>query len=54
MLDWRGTNPYTLLESLDTLTTWAVDKFKDVRNKNIDPPTFEGHPLTEKELKVIR
>lgn len=42
------------LESLDTLTDWAVDKFKDVRNKNIPPPTFEGHPLTEKELKVRR
>ncbi|CAO3593944.1 unnamed protein product [Absidia cylindrospora] len=38
-------------ESLDTLTDWAVDKFKDVRNKNIDPPSFDGHPLTEKELK---
>ncbi|KAI7855111.1 Metalloenzyme, LuxS/M16 peptidase-like protein [Circinella umbellata] len=37
-------------ESLDQLTDWAVEKFKDVRNKGIEPPSFPGHPLTEKEL----
>ncbi|KAI7897701.1 Metalloenzyme, LuxS/M16 peptidase-like protein [Cokeromyces recurvatus] len=37
-------------ESLDQLTEWAVEKFKYVRNKNIEPPSFPGHPLTEKEL----
>ncbi|ORX55207.1 hypothetical protein DM01DRAFT_1335502 [Hesseltinella vesiculosa] len=37
-------------ESLDTLTGWAVEKFKDVRNKSIQPPSFPGHPLTKNEL----
>ncbi|KAF7727647.1 Insulinase (Peptidase M16) [Apophysomyces ossiformis] len=37
-------------ESLDELTEWVVEKFKDVRNKNIEPPSFPGHPLTENEL----
>ncbi|CAO3650854.1 unnamed protein product [Cunninghamella echinulata] len=37
-------------EPLSTLTEWAVDKFKGVRNKDIKPPSFDGHPLTEKEL----
>ncbi|KAH8549377.1 Metalloenzyme, LuxS/M16 peptidase-like protein [Umbelopsis sp. PMI_123] len=37
-------------ESLDQMTTWAVEKFKDVRNKSIDPPAFEGHALTSNEL----
>ncbi|KAI9477913.1 MAG: Metalloenzyme, LuxS/M16 peptidase-like protein [Benjaminiella poitrasii] len=37
-------------ESLDQLTEWAVDKFKHVRNKNIEAPSFPGHPLTENEL----
>ena len=41
-----------ILESLDQLTDWAVEKFKDVRNKGIEPPSFPGHPLTEKELMV--
>jgi hypothetical protein len=42
------------LESLDQMTTWAVEKFKDVRNKSIDPPAFEGHALTSNELMVSR
>ncbi|KAG2190397.1 hypothetical protein INT46_004590 [Mucor plumbeus] len=37
-------------ESLDELTEWAVDKFKSVRNKGIEPPSFPGHPLTKNEL----
>ncbi|KAG0178612.1 Insulinase (Peptidase M16) [Apophysomyces sp. BC1034] len=37
-------------ESLDQLTEWAVAKFKDVRNKAIDPPSFDGYPLTKNEL----
>ncbi|KAF7728621.1 Insulinase (Peptidase M16) [Apophysomyces ossiformis] len=37
-------------ESLDQLTDWAVEKFKDVRNKAINPPSFDGHPLTKNEL----
>lgn len=40
-------------ESLDQLTEWVVDKFKNVRNKNIEPPSFPGHPLTKNELMVI-
>ncbi|RCH96410.1 Insulinase (Peptidase M16), partial [Rhizopus stolonifer] len=36
--------------SLDELTEWAVDKFNNVRNKNIEPPSFPGHPLTKNEL----
>jgi hypothetical protein len=34
------------------MTTWAVEKFTDVRNKSIDPPAFEGHALTSNELMV--
>ncbi|KAI8581774.1 hypothetical protein K450DRAFT_231119 [Umbelopsis ramanniana AG] len=37
-------------ESLDELAEWVLDKFQHVPNKNIQPPIFEGHPLTEKEL----
>ncbi|EIE83827.1 hypothetical protein G6F46_002708 [Rhizopus delemar] len=37
-------------ESLDQLTEWAVGKFKHVRNKNIEAPSFPGHPLTANEL----
>ncbi|KAI8388880.1 Metalloenzyme, LuxS/M16 peptidase-like protein [Radiomyces spectabilis] len=37
-------------ESLDELTQWTVEKFKNVRNKNIQPPSFPGHPLTKNEL----
>ncbi|KAG0170307.1 Insulinase (Peptidase M16) [Apophysomyces sp. BC1034] len=37
-------------ENLDELTEWVVEKFKDVRNKDIEPPSFAGHPLTENEL----
>ncbi|KAI7895156.1 Metalloenzyme, LuxS/M16 peptidase-like protein [Mucor mucedo] len=37
-------------EPLDQLTEWAVEKFKNVRNKNIQPPSFPGHPLTKNEL----
>jgi hypothetical protein len=40
------------VESLDQMTTWAVEKFTDVRNKSIDPPAFEGHALTSNELMV--
>lgn len=41
-------------EPLDQLTEWAVEKFKNVRNKDIEPPSFPGHPLTENELTVCR
>lgn len=41
-----------LQESLDQLTEWAVEKFKDVRNKSIEPPSFPDNPLTKKELMV--
>ncbi|RUS32698.1 Metalloenzyme, LuxS/M16 peptidase-like protein [Jimgerdemannia flammicorona] len=37
-------------ESLDQLTEWTVEKFSLIRDKRIEPPKFEGHPLTEKEL----
>ncbi|KAJ2957690.1 hypothetical protein NQZ79_g6671 [Umbelopsis isabellina] len=36
------------------MTTWAVEKFKDVRNKDIDAPTFEGHALTPNELMPVK
>jgi insulysin len=34
------------------MTTWTVEKFKDVRNKDIEPPAFDGHALTSNELMV--
>ncbi|KAL0093600.1 ubiquinol-cytochrome c reductase core subunit 2 [Phycomyces blakesleeanus] len=37
-------------ETLEELTEWTVEKFKDVRNKGIDPPSFPNHPLTKNEL----
>ncbi|KAI8077795.1 Metalloenzyme, LuxS/M16 peptidase-like protein [Halteromyces radiatus] len=37
-------------ESLDQLTQWAVEKFSDVRDKNIKVPTYPGHPLGQNEL----
>ncbi|CAO3652625.1 unnamed protein product [Cunninghamella blakesleeana] len=37
-------------EPLDQLTQWVVEKFSEVQNKNIQVPTFPGHPLTENEL----
>ncbi|RCH95916.1 Insulinase (Peptidase M16), partial [Rhizopus azygosporus] len=41
-------------ESLDQLTEWAVEKFKDVRNKSIEPPSFPDNPLTKKELMPVK
>lgn len=41
-----------MIESLDQLTEWVVDKFSHVKNKNIPVPEFDGHPLTANELKV--
>ncbi|KAJ3300130.1 Insulinase (Peptidase M16) [Borealophlyctis nickersoniae] len=38
-------------ESLDELTNWAVEKFSDIRDKNIEVPSFQGHPLTPAELE---
>ncbi|KAI7847937.1 Metalloenzyme, LuxS/M16 peptidase-like protein [Circinella umbellata] len=38
-------------ESLDQLTEWVTSKFSHVRNKSIPIPEFEGHPLTENEVK---
>jgi insulysin len=43
---------FFFVESLDQMTTWTVEKFKDVRNKDIDAPAFEGHALTPNELMV--
>ncbi|OAD77934.1 ubiquinol-cytochrome c reductase core subunit 1 [Phycomyces blakesleeanus NRRL 1555(-)] len=37
-------------DSLDCLTELAVDKFKEVPNKNISPPQFPDSPLTSNEL----
>ncbi|KAI9096425.1 Metalloenzyme, LuxS/M16 peptidase-like protein [Phlyctochytrium arcticum] len=37
-------------ESLDELTNWVVTRFSEVRNKDIQVPSFEGHPLTKSEL----
>lgn len=41
-----------LPDSLDQLTAWVTEKFSPVVNKNLQLPTFEGHPLTENELNV--
>ena len=41
-------------ESLDQLQEWVVDKFSAVKNKDVNPPNFEGKPYTEKELQVQR
>ncbi|CAG8596514.1 4609_t:CDS:10, partial [Acaulospora morrowiae] len=38
-------------DSLDQLTQWVVEKFSDIKNKNLPIPTFGDHPFTEKELK---
>ncbi|CAG8742754.1 12068_t:CDS:10, partial [Acaulospora morrowiae] len=38
-------------DSLDQLTQWVVEKFSDIKNKNLPIPTFGGHPFTERELK---
>ncbi|KAI7866288.1 Metalloenzyme, LuxS/M16 peptidase-like protein [Spinellus fusiger] len=37
-------------ESLDVLTEWAVEKFKGVKNKSIQVPSFPSYPLTQNEL----
>jgi hypothetical protein len=34
------------------MTKWTVEKFKDVGNKDIEPPAFDGHALTSNELMV--
>lgn len=39
-----------MIESLDQLTDWVVEKFSSVTNKNIPVPAFEGHPLTKNEI----
>ncbi|KAI9316323.1 Metalloenzyme, LuxS/M16 peptidase-like protein [Dichotomocladium elegans] len=38
-------------EPLDQLAKWVIEKFSQVKNKNIPIPEFEGHPLTANELK---
>ena len=39
-------------EDLDTLQEWATSLFSKVANKNTPVPSFNGHPLTKKELSV--
>lgn len=39
--------------SLDTLEGWVLNMFKDVKNKDLPEPKFEGQPFTEKELLVL-
>ncbi|KAM3582294.1 metalloprotease [Umbelopsis sp. WA50703] len=39
-----------VVNPFDQMTTWIVEKFKDVRNKDIDAPASEGHALTPNEL----
>ena len=41
-------------EPLDQLVQWVVEKFSAVKNNGNSKPTFEGHPLTEKELLVCK
>ncbi|KAF9579675.1 Insulinase (Peptidase M16), partial [Lunasporangiospora selenospora] len=41
-------------EPLDQLTKWAVEKFSDVKNLDIEPPSYSSPPLTENEfLKTV-
>ncbi|KAF8460600.1 Metalloenzyme, LuxS/M16 peptidase-like protein [Kalaharituber pfeilii] len=37
-------------EDLDTLQNWVMEMFSGVKNKDLPRPTWEGKPLTEKEL----
>lgn len=39
-------------ESLDELETWAEELFKDVKNKDLPDPAFDGEPLGEDHLMV--
>ncbi|KAJ3241012.1 Insulinase (Peptidase M16) [Chytriomyces hyalinus] len=37
-------------ESLDVLQEWVVSKASAIRNIDIDPPSFPGHPLSKEQL----
>ncbi|KAI5707248.1 hypothetical protein M8J75_016018 [Diaphorina citri] len=39
-------------ESLDELEKYAVDKFKDVKNKNVTTPEWTTHPYGKDQLKT--
>ncbi|XP_026685109.1 insulin-degrading enzyme, partial [Diaphorina citri] len=39
-------------ESLDELEKYAVDKFKDVKNKNVSTPEWTTHPYGKDQLKT--
>ncbi|KAK0522926.1 metalloprotease [Tilletia horrida] len=39
-------------DSLDQLTSWAVDKFSGVPNRSIAPPSFPFSPLGDSQLKT--
>ena len=41
-----------LLESLDKLEEIVVPLFTNVENKNVKVPTYDEHPLGDKELGV--
>ena len=38
-------------DSLDTLTSWVVDKFSGVRNTGREPPSFPSSPLGPEQLQ---
>lgn len=40
-------------ESLDELTTWAVELFSEIKNKHTAIPSFPGHPITSTQCQVI-
>ncbi|KAI8612850.1 Metalloenzyme, LuxS/M16 peptidase-like protein [Chytriomyces sp. MP71] len=37
-------------ESLDQLQQWVVEKASAIKNKDIDPPSWPGHPMTKDDL----
>ena len=41
-----------MLDPLDQLSEWAVEKFSEIRNLGITPPAYPNSPWTPKELLV--
>lgn len=39
-------------ESIKDLEKWVKEKFKDVKDKNVAVPAWDGHPLSVGEYNV--